>query len=135
MSFMRRVITIIKLPKPKHHDVNITLQWFGNTLGLFNLRDKDKSCFRVFITLLKASKMRKPLSSDQIASILGLTRGTVIHHINKLMAAGIVVRVDNKYLLRVDDLARLVNEIKRDIDDTLNSLVKVANELDSALEF
>src|SRR3990167_11073730 len=78
-------ITIISLRRPLEKTINQELQWFGNSLGLFNLRDKDKSCFRVFIELLKAAKANMPLTSDELAYRLNLSRGTVIHHINKLM--------------------------------------------------
>ena len=49
-------ITIIKSDKPKSHGLNQELQWFGASLGLFGLRDKDKSCFRIFIALIKGLK-------------------------------------------------------------------------------
>ena len=60
-------IVIIRLRKPLRTTLNEELQWFGSSLGLFNLRDRDKSCFRVFIELLKAAKLRTPLSSDELA--------------------------------------------------------------------
>ena len=40
-------ITIISAKKPKESDINEKLQWFGGSLGLFGIRYKDKSCFRV----------------------------------------------------------------------------------------
>ena len=49
-------ITIIKLRKSSEKNLNSDLQWFSNSLGLFNERDKEKSCFRVFIALIKASR-------------------------------------------------------------------------------
>ena len=49
---------ILKITKPGDSDINKTLEWFGNSLGLFNLRDKDKSCFRIFIELLKADQVK-----------------------------------------------------------------------------
>ena len=64
---MIKRFTIIRIRKIPSQDVNQELQWLGNALGLFNLRDKDKSCFRLFIELLKAAKMRVPLSSDELA--------------------------------------------------------------------
>ncbi|MFH1316643.1 MAG: winged helix-turn-helix domain-containing protein [Candidatus Woesearchaeota archaeon] len=102
MRLIRQKITIINIRKPQIHNINDKLKWFGNSLGLFNLRDKDKSCYRIFIELLKSSRKATPLSSDQLAERLNLSRGTVIHHLSKLMESGIVVHEGNKYLLRVD---------------------------------
>ena len=126
-------ITIIKGIRPSHKDINEELQFFGNSLGLFNLRDKDKSCFRIFIELLKASKKNSPLTSDEIAEKLKLSRGTVVHHINKLMEAGIVVNQGNKYMLRVNNLELLIEEIERDIKRNLEDLRNVAGDIDKRL--
>jgi len=132
MLFEKRV-TIVRITKPSETDINKSLQWFGNSLGLFNLRDKDKSCFRVFIELLKASKAREPLSSDEIAARLELTRGTVVHHVNKLMGAGLVVKYKNKYVLRVENLTELVEELHRDMSRACQDLRDVAEQIDRCL--
>ena len=126
-------ITIIKTRKPMEHNINDELQWLGSSLGLFNLRDKDKSCFRVFIELLKAAKRKQPLSSDELAYRLNLSRGTVIHHITKLMEAGLVTAYKNRYMLRVDNLKELINELKEDITRTCDDLKTIAEEIDKRL--
>ena len=130
--FEKRV-TIVRIAKPSDKDLNESLQWFGNSLGLFGLRDKDKSCFRVFIELLKASKAREPLSSDEVASRLELTRGTVVHHVNKLMGSGLVIKHGNRYMLRVEKLTELVEELHRDMSDACRNLREVAEEIDRCL--
>ncbi|MBU0627678.1 MAG: HTH domain-containing protein [Nanoarchaeota archaeon] len=129
----RQKIIIVTSRKPVERAINEELQWFGDSLGLFNLRDKDKSCFRVFIELLKSTKRKQAVSSDDLAYRLNLTRGTVIHHINKLMESGIVVYEKKKYLLRVDNLKQLVEEIRKDIDRTCLDLREVAEEIDRRL--
>ena len=53
---------VIKLRKTDEKNLNNELQWFGQSLGLFGDRDKEKSCFRVFLELLKATKRKKALS-------------------------------------------------------------------------
>ena len=65
MAIIRQRITIINVRKPALRTINDELQWLGSSLGLFNLRDKDKSCFRIFIELLKNQgyfqKLLKPV--------------------------------------------------------------------------
>jgi predicted transcriptional regulator len=129
----RQKVTIVTSRKPHDKTINEELQWFGQSLGLFNLRDRDKSCFRVFIELLKSAKRKHPLSSDELAIRLNLTRGTVIHHINKLMESGIVVYAQKKYLLRVDNLKDLVNEIEKDVERACSDLREVADDIDRRL--
>src|SRR3989338_5627279 len=112
MRYVQR-ITIMNIRKPVQKNVNQELQWLGSSLGLFNLRDKDKSCFRVFIEMVKSAKKSIPLSSDELAYRLGLSRGTVIHHINKLIDSGIVVPANRGYILRVDNLRELIDEVEK----------------------
>jgi predicted transcriptional regulator len=126
-------ITIIRQRRPGKKSINTDLQWFGSSLGLFNLRDKNSSCFRVFIELLKSSRKERPLSSDQLAYMTGLSRGTVIHHINKLIEAGIVVSEKNKYILRVSPLSVLVNEIEKDMERAFDELKEIAKDIDKEI--
>jgi predicted transcriptional regulator len=127
-------ITIVQSPPPASDNLNDKLQWFGGSLGLFGLRDKDKSQFRIFIALLKRSRLGSPISSDELAEELHLSRGTVIHHINKLIEAGIVVAHENRYFLRVAELSQLVLEMKRDLEESMESLQEVAGEIDALLK-
>jgi predicted transcriptional regulator len=126
-------ITVIRLRKPLKQDINEELQWLGTSLGLFGLRDKDRSTFRIFIELLKSTKAKKGLTSDELSYRLHLSRGTVIHHMKKLQGSGLVVTDENRYLLRVDSLETLVHELKRDIERTYEDLKDVANDIDRKL--
>lgn len=126
-----RKITIIQTSSPPRTNVNEQLQWIGGSLGLFSPRDKDKSCFRIFITLLKSRDAE--LSSDELAEKTGLTRGTVVHHLNKLMGAGLVDYYRGRYVLRVDNLADLIKKIEDDLRKTVNSLHAIAEDVDKKL--
>ena len=133
MAFIRQRITIVQIRKPAEHNINQELQWLGTSLGLFNLRDKDKSCFRIFIELLKSSKSHQMLTSDEFASKLSLSRGTIIHHINRLMESGLVVHEGNRYILRVENLKSLIEELEKDIKRACDDLKEVAKEIDNRL--
>ena len=133
MVYIRQRITIVNIRKPAEKNVNQELQWFGSSLGLFNLRDKDKSTFRVFIELLKSTKRHETLSSDELALKLVLTRGTIIHHINKLMESGLVIHEGNSYTLRVENLKALIEEVEKDIKRACDDLKEVAKEIDERL--
>lgn len=127
-------ITIISVRKSPQANINQKLQWFGDSLGLFSLRDRDKSLFRVFIELLKAAKTQIPISSDELAMKLNLTRGTVIHHINKLMENGIVVQDMRKYVLVDSRLENLVDVIRDEFNRTCDDIKLVARDIDRILE-
>ena len=126
-------ITIIKVRRNNHENINQELQWIGNSLGLFNLRDKDSSCFRVFIILVRKTHRDEPISSDLIAEKLNLSRGTVVHHLQKLMDSGIVIREKEGYLLRENRIEKLVKDLQRDVEDMFSELKEVAKEIDYRL--
>ena len=123
----------MNIRKPVQKNVNQELQWLGSSLGLFNLRDKDKSCFRVFIELIKNAKKNFPVSSDELAYRLGLSRGTVIHHIHRLLDSGIVIQANKGYILRVSTLRELIDEVEKDLRRTCDELKEMAEEIDKSL--
>ncbi len=126
-------ITIIKTRKERFDSLNQKLQWLGGSLGLFSLRDKDKSCFRIFVQLVKAMRRDEGLTSDKIASECSLSRGTVVYHIKKLMKAGIVERHDHKYYLRFDTLEEMVEAVREQVNKTFDNISDVAGDLDDQL--
>jgi biotin operon repressor len=126
-------ITIIRTRPPSEGTVNERLQWLGGSLGLFSKRDKDRSCFRVFIELLRETKIDEGLSSDEIAERLKLTRGTVVHHLHTLEEAGMVESQNNKYYLVKGNLQSTIKEIKESVNNTLKEMEDFAEELDNFL--
>jgi predicted transcriptional regulator len=126
-------VTLIRRRKPLKQDINEELQWLGSSLGLFGLRDKDKSLFRIFIEILKSAKAQKGLTSDELAYKLNLSRGTVIHHMKKLMGSGIVIQEQNRYIMRVNTLTALIDEIKRDAERISDDLKDIAGDIDRKL--
>jgi biotin operon repressor len=133
MRFTRITICRVSYPPVNRPDLNEELQQLGGALGLFSQRDKDKSRFRIFIALLKALKKKQVLSSDDLADQLGLTRATVIHHLDALMDAGIVENLRNGYSLRMDNMEELLELVRADINKTIDELRDVARNVDREL--
>ncbi len=130
---MLHKITILRVRKTLPDNVNEELQYIGDSLGLFSLRDRNSSCFRIFIVLLKKAKFNTIITSDEIADSLGLTRGTVVHHLNMLRDSGLVIREKGGYILRERNLEKLILEIKRDLNNTMDHLIDVAKIVDRKL--
>ena len=133
MIIREQRITIIRVSRPRKHDVNNEIRWLGHSLGLFSERDKDSSLYRLFVELIKSSKRDELLTSDELAFRLKLSRGTVIHHLNKLLESGLVIEHRNRYTLRVGNLEVLVDEIRRDIRRTMENLKVIAKQIDDEL--
>jgi biotin operon repressor len=130
---MRTKITIIWNEKLKKGNVNDEIKWLCDSIGLFSPRDKDSSCYRVFIELLKSTKEGSSLSSDELAFRLGLTRGTVVHHINRLKESGIVTVDKSRYRLRENELSSLVEEMQRDVERAISDIKVMAKKIDKEL--
>ena len=134
MIIRKTKITIYQSRKPAGENVNQDLQWFCDSLGLFGKRDRDKSCFRMFVVLLKSLHDTQGLTSDELSEKVGLSRGTVVHHLHTLIGSGLVIRDRNKYMLKVDNLSSLVEEVERDLIRTMHNLREVAHNIDKRLE-
>jgi len=125
-------ITIVKL-KPVEENLNKELQFLSESLGLFSERDKERSCFRIFIELLKGTKGKNGLSSDELAFKLHLSRGTVVYHLTRLIASGLVVVSDNKYSLRGKNLEQTLKKMKQDFVSAYEEIENAGKEIDKKL--
>ncbi|MBS3162389.1 ArsR family transcriptional regulator [Candidatus Woesearchaeota archaeon] len=123
-------LTIVKVRSPEDN-LNSEVQWFSESFGLFSQRDKDKSCFRLFIALLQA---KRSMSSNELAYKLNLSRATVIHHLNKLISCGLVIIEENRYILREKNLELSLKRIKEDLIATFNEMESEARQIDKKLK-
>ena len=123
-------LTLVKVRIPDEN-LNSEVQWFSESFGLFSQRDKDKSCFRLFIALLQA---KRPMSSNELAYKLNLSRATVIHHLNKLISCGLIIIEGNKYILREKNLELSLKRIKEDLISTFEEMEAEAKRIDKKLK-
>ncbi|MEA3248552.1 MAG: winged helix-turn-helix transcriptional regulator [Nanoarchaeota archaeon] len=123
-------IRILNIKPSLKQPLNEEIQWFSNCLGMFNKRDKEKSCFRIFIHLLKE---RDYLSSEQLAERSNLSRATVIHHASRLIDSGLVMKKEEGYFLRFDSLEDLTKEIEKDVCSTFKKLREISKKIDEEL--
>ncbi len=131
MDYFKR-ITIINTQNSTGEKLNEKIQWFSNCIGMFNERDKEKSCFRIFVNLLKEEE---PVSSDEIAQMSNLSRGTVIHHISRLRDSGLVIKKNGGYSLKTRNLEELTNEIEKDVINTMKKIKEISKEIDDELKY
>src|SRR3989344_4129428 len=109
---MFKEINIKNIEKKENNDFNKDIQWLSDSLGLFNLRDKEKSCFRIFLELITAKKEDKLISSDEIAFNSHLSRGTVIHHLTNLTEKGFVISYKQRYALNSKNVESLISNLE-----------------------
>ncbi|MEM2914130.1 MAG: helix-turn-helix domain-containing protein [Candidatus Bathyarchaeia archaeon] len=124
---------ILDVRMPSILDFEKDVEWICKCFGFLEPRDKEKTAARIFKILLEAMKNEEGLSSDELAEKIGLTRGTMVHHLNKLIQSGLVVHRGGRYELRAASLRRAVQEVKRDINRVFENIEEVAKNIDETL--
>ena len=109
------------------------LEWIARSLGLVEMRDRRKSAMRIFRTLVKIASEEKSLGSNQVSNQVRLSRGTVVSHLNRMMASGLVIRQDGKYELRMRSVEKTVDEVEKDICRVLQNVKEIARDVDYRL--
>lgn len=124
-----RILAIRPLPKV---DPEKDLEWLCKSLGFLEPRDKKKTAFKILKLLLEAARENRGLTSDELAAKLSLTRGTMVHHLNKMIRSGLVIYHEGKYKLRGRSLKTTIEEAHRDINRIFENLYKIAESIDRA---
>ncbi|MBI2508435.1 helix-turn-helix transcriptional regulator [Candidatus Woesearchaeota archaeon] len=130
---MKRIIISIE-PIPESN-TNEQLHWISQALGLFNERDKEKSCHRIFVELIKAKKDNNLLSCQELADKSNLSRATVLHHLDKLTESNIVMERDHEFELVDENLNSIILRLKKEMNDFMEEMEKISRKLDEELGF
>ncbi len=109
------------------------LEWLCFSLGLISSRDKEKTSMKIFNLFLDAAAKGKYLTTDDIAEKIGMTRGAVIHHLNRMIDLGLIIQKGGKYALRTNNLEELIDEIEQDVRNTMKIIKKISEDIDKNL--
>ncbi len=130
MTKALRHFTVRKLREPTDMDLDKDIEWVCNSLGFVTPRDQDKTAFRILKALIKAAKRGKGLTSEELARVVEPTIGSVIYHLKKLMKAGLVVKIDSYYELRMHSFLKTIEEIEKEIEVVLSDVKTIASDID-----
>jgi predicted transcriptional regulator len=122
-----------KLREPTEKRLDKDIEWVCNSFGFITPRDQDKTAFKILKALVKAAKESKGLTSEELAELVEPTIGSVFYHLKKLMKAGLVVKLDSTYELRMNSLRATIEEIEKEISMTLADIKKVAEDIDNKI--
>jgi len=124
---------LLSVRKPSIAEYPTDLEWICRTFGFLELRDKQKTAYLIFKALVEANVHNDGLTSDELAEKLNLTRGTMIHHLNKMMKSGLVIFHGSKYKLRERSLKNTVEEVQRDLNRVFEDIFGIAEHVDHTL--
>jgi predicted transcriptional regulator len=122
--------------RPPAKDRDDDIEWLCRSLNLFTNKDADKSAYKVFRILVKASLEGEPKTSTEIAEELELARGTVLFHMKKFYNCGLVARAPGRrYVLRESSLEETIEDMMRDSERIFERMRKIAAEIDKEFGF
>jgi predicted transcriptional regulator len=133
MAKTLRQFTVKRLREPGEKQVDEDIEWVCNSLGFITPRDQDKTALRILKALMKSAKEREGLTSEELTEYVEPTIGSVIYHLNKLMKAGLVVKMNSNYELRMNSFLKTIEEIEKEIFNTLTDIKKIARDIDKDL--
>jgi len=125
-----KILAIRTLPTIEYEK---DLQWICRSLGFLEPRDKKRTAYKIFKALVESARYNKGLSSDNLAERLHLTRGTMVHHLNKMIKSGLVIYHEGQYKLRGRSLESTLREVQRDVNRIFEDIYKVAETIDQTL--
>lgn len=134
MDGLRRTtfrIVIRRIEPPFERNAEQEMEWLCQSLGLSPV-NKDKSTVDIFKLVVRATEDGKGISSTEVAEKINLSRGAVIHHLNNLQLAGLVIKDGRNYFARSRSMVRTVQEVEEDIKRIFMRMQETAREIDKA---
>ncbi|MEK6970345.1 MAG: winged helix-turn-helix domain-containing protein [archaeon] len=125
-------IIIRRIEPPFERTAEREMEWLCQSLGLTPI-DKDKTTMEIFKEVVRSTETGKGISSTELAEKVGLSRGAVIHQLNNLQLAGLVVKQGRAYFSRSRSMVRTIQEVEEDIRRIFDRMEETAREMDRAL--
>lgn len=133
MAKALRQFTVKKLREPGEKKLDEDIKWVCNSLGFLSTRDHDNTAYRILKALIKSAKEGRGLTSEELTQYVEPTIGSVIYHLKKLMKAGLVVKLNSTYELRMNSFLKTIDEIEKEIVHTLEDIKKIAKDIDKSV--
>jgi len=108
------------------------LRWICHALSIVTPRDTQETVVSVIHTIIVSEQRRLP--SDEIAQRVGISRGTVIHHIKRLIRAGLVIQNGNYYELREFSLERTIERVREDVCRFIEDIMEIGKSIDKSFK-
>jgi hypothetical protein len=128
-----RQFTVKKLREPVEKKLDEDIEWVCSSLGFLSPRDQDKTAYKILKALIKAAKKGRGLTSEELSRYVEPTVGSVIYHLKKMIKAGLVVKLDSAYELRMSSFLKTIDEIEKEIVNTLGDIKKIARDIDNTV--
>ena len=133
MEKVLKQFEVRQLKEPTEKQLDSDIEWVCNSLGFITKRDQDKTAYEILKALTKSAKQSRGLTSEELSKLVEPTIGSVIYHLKKLMKAGLVVKIDSAYELRMNSLLTTIEEIEKEINTALINIKNIAKDIDDKI--
>ncbi|MBL7055812.1 winged helix-turn-helix transcriptional regulator [Candidatus Woesearchaeota archaeon] len=133
MAKAMKQFTIKLLKNPVEQKLENDIKWICSSLGFMSSRDQDDTSFKILRALMKSAKKGKGMTSEELTDFVQPTQGAVIYHLKKLQKAGLVVKLDSEYSLKMNSILSTIEEIEKDIHLVLGNIKAIANDVDDKI--
>jgi len=127
-------ITIRGVSLPENDNFDEKFAWICSCLGFFETIDKGKTAAIIFKELYLAGRQGIVLTSTSIAERIGMSRGSVINHLNNLKNAGLIEKSGKYYYTRHKTLEGIITEIEDDAIHIFSRMKRIGKEIDEKID-
>lgn len=126
-------IVVKRIERPFSSRPMDEFEWICQSLGFFEPIDRERTAAAVFREIVRATEEGRPLTSAEIVNRIGMSRGSIVNHLNNLMRSGLIIKDGRYYQSRSRSVYRIIEEIEEDIDRVFARMKKAAMEIDEEL--
>ena len=127
-------LTLHTVALPKNENFDEKIAWICSSLGFFEKIDKNKTAAIIFKEIYLAGMLGQVVTSTTIAQKIGMSRGSVINHLNNLLNAGLIEKGGKYYFARHKTMQGIIDELEDDLLHTFLRIKRVAKEIDSEID-
>ena len=128
-----KVIIIKEIKQPREETTENEIEWLCESFGFANKRDRNKTAMRIFEIMLQAAHKDMAMSSEDIAEKAKIARSTAIHHMDKYQKAGLIVKNDSGYELRMRNVEDTIEEMEQDMLRMIQRMRRIAKGIDEEM--
>ncbi|MBM3229901.1 hypothetical protein FJZ26_05695 [Candidatus Parvarchaeota archaeon] len=97
-------------------------------LRILSERDTDRTVTHVVKVLV--SHGRQPIGSTELSKVSGLNRITCIHHLKRLLDAGVVEKKESQYIFAFGNFEEFVEQARREMLENFRQMDQLAKRID-----
>ncbi len=118
--------------RPKRENADQLTDWFCKVFDLATREDQPEP--ELLKDIISGSIQGEGVTSLELTDKYDMPRSTVIYHLNRFIATGIVIRKGRKYVLRAEDMEQTIVELRSDMMMEFNKMMEFAEKLDQFVE-